>query len=114
MTPGFQATLPGSRSYDPAAVPQESFLETAWAFNKCGGRTGSRKEVDESNCPHASSCLPCWPRRMIVHSAAIMAPHTWGSRPRDWVLNERGVAYWGSPRGEGAVVYLLGNPAVIW
>ena len=51
---------------------------------------------------------------MIVHSAAIMAPHTWGSRPRDWVLNERGVAYWGSPRGEGAVVYLLGNPAVIW
>lgn len=43
MTRGFQATLPGSRSYNPAAKPQESFLETAWNFNKWGGGAAAER-----------------------------------------------------------------------
>jgi dolichyl-phosphate-mannose-protein mannosyltransferase len=89
MSPQFQSLLLGSNSYDPNARWTEGFWWTFFTLN----------------------------RRMVVHSAAITQPHEWGTRPYDWLLNLRGVSYWGTTRGtapDQSAVYLFGNPAIAW
>jgi dolichyl-phosphate-mannose--protein O-mannosyl transferase len=84
-TERFQSTLLESRHYDPAAR-WEGFWTTFYALN----------------------------RRMIVHNANILAPHPWMSSWNEWVLNIRGVAYYGKDGKDTytAAVYLIGNHAI--
>ncbi len=86
MTPEFQSLLVGSKTYDAGAKWTEGFWNTFVTLN----------------------------RRMVVHSNAITQPHNWGTRPLDWIVNARGVSYWGSTNGEPGrettAVYLFGNP----
>jgi dolichyl-phosphate-mannose--protein O-mannosyl transferase len=86
MTPEFQSLLPGSKTYNPEAKWTEGFWQTYYTLN----------------------------RRMVVHSNAITQPHNWGTRPFDWLVNSRGVSYWGSTNGVenelSTTVYLFGNP----
>jgi len=59
---------------------------------------------------------------MFIVNKAITEPHHWGSRYNQWVVNSRGLAYWGddgkyeqeSEYGVSRQVYLLGNPLVVW
>jgi hypothetical protein len=84
-TEQFQSTLLESRHYDPAAR-WEGFWTTFYSLN----------------------------RRMIVHNANILAPHPWMSSWSEWVLNSRGVAYYGKDGKDTytAAVYLIGNHAI--
>ena len=54
--------------------------------------------------------------RMVVHNAAILEPHHWQSAWWEWLLDLRGVAYYGKDVRPGwhAQVYLIGNPAALW
>lgn len=54
--------------------------------------------------------------RMVVHNAAILEPHHWQAAWWEWLLDLRGVAYYGKDVRPGyhAQVYLIGNPAVLW
>ena len=88
MTKEYQALLPGSNSYDPSTIRTEGFWSTFYSVN----------------------------RRMVVHSNAITQAHNWGTRPFDWLVNSRGVSYWGSTNGadggeKTTTVYLFSNPA---
>jgi dolichyl-phosphate-mannose--protein O-mannosyl transferase len=85
MSEQFQSTLLESKFYNPSAR-WEGFLYTFYELNK----------------------------RMIVHNANILAPHPWMSSWWEWVLNLRGVAYYGKdlPFTYTAAVYLIGNHAV--
>ncbi len=85
MTEQFQSTLLESKHYNPQAT-WEGFWWTFYTLN----------------------------RRMIVHNANILAPHPWMSSWWEWVLNLRGVSYYGK---DGkftytAAVYLIGNHAI--
>jgi dolichyl-phosphate-mannose--protein O-mannosyl transferase len=85
MSANFQSLLKGSSTYSASAVSTESFWHTFFTFNK----------------------------RMVDHSAAITQPHAWGSRPWQWVLNLKGVSYWGNTMGtaeDGSAIYLFSNP----
>jgi dolichyl-phosphate-mannose--protein O-mannosyl transferase len=89
MTPQFQAMLIGSKTYDPSVKWTEGFWKTFFTFNA----------------------------RMVAHSAATTQPHDWGSRPFQWILNQKGVSYWGSTLGgaeDKASIYLFGNPLECW
>lgn len=57
MSPEYQALLPGSKTYDATRVRTEGFWHTFVTLNK----------------------------RMVVHSNAITQPHSWGTRPFDWL-----------------------------
>jgi dolichyl-phosphate-mannose--protein O-mannosyl transferase len=85
MSEQFQSTLLESKFYNPTAR-WEGFLYTFYELNK----------------------------RMIVHNANILAPHPWMSSWWEWVLNLRGVAYYGKdlPFTYTAAVYLIGNHAI--
>jgi dolichyl-phosphate-mannose--protein O-mannosyl transferase len=87
MTPAFQSTLVGAPTYDPAAS-HEGFWWTLFSHNK----------------------------RMIVHNAAILAPHPWQSKWHEWLVDSRGVSYYGKdyPGNHSSHVYLLGNPVLHW
>jgi dolichyl-phosphate-mannose--protein O-mannosyl transferase len=84
-TPQFQSTLLESKLYDPTAR-WEGFWWTFYTLN----------------------------RRMIVHNANILAPHPWMSSWWEWVLNLRGVSYYGKDRSNTYTnaVYLIGNHAL--
>ena len=89
MTPQFQSMLIGSKTYDPNVKWTEGFWRTFATFNM----------------------------RMVAHSAATTQPHDWGSRPFQWILNKKGVSYWGSTLGgaeDKASIYLFGNPLECW
>ena len=90
MSPQYQSLLLGSATYDPAATWTEGFWWTAWTLNK----------------------------RMVVHSAAITQPHSWSTRPWEWIFALRGVSYWGTTMGGGAddkaAVYLIPNAVTNW
>ena len=85
MSEQFQSTLLENKFYNPTAR-WEGFLYTFYELNK----------------------------RMIVHNANILAPHPWMSSWWEWVLNLRGVAYYGKdlPFTYTAAVYLIGNHAI--
>lgn len=85
MSDQFQSTLLENRLYDPTAK-WEGFWYTFFSLNK----------------------------RMIVHNANILAPHPWMSSWWEWVLNLRGVSYYGRdhPFTYTAAVYLIGNHAI--
>jgi len=90
----FQATLKGSDNYDPTGQAlrdwrsQEGFWWTMVTHNA----------------------------RMIKHNANILAPHPWQTTWWEWLLDLRGVAYYGKDEGfrYHTQVYLLGNAAVLW
>ena len=81
----FQSTLLENKHYDPTAH-WEGFWYTFYSLN----------------------------HRMIVHNANILAPHPWMSSWWEWILNLRGVAYYGKdfPHTYTGAVYLIGNHAV--
>ena len=85
MTERFQSTLLESKYYDPNAT-WEGFWWTLYTLN----------------------------RRMIVHNANILAPHPWMSSWYEWILNLRGVSYYGKDQKHSytAAVYLIGNHAI--
>lgn len=89
MTPNYQSMLIGSKTYDPSATWTDGFWRTFFTFNA----------------------------RMVAHSAATTQPHDWGSRPFQWILNQKGVSYWGSTLGNAedkSSIYLFGNPLECW
>lgn len=94
MTPLFQATLVNSDNYDP----------TGNALREWRAKEGFWWTMITHNA------------RMIKHNANILAPHPWQTTWYEWVLNLRGVAYYGKDEAHRyhTQVYLLGNPAVIW
>ena len=53
---------------------------------------------------------------MLSANARIEVPHHWMSKWFSWPLNQRGVLYYSNTMEDGAVqlVYLIGNPAVLW
>jgi dolichyl-phosphate-mannose--protein O-mannosyl transferase len=81
----FQSTLLESKHYDPTAK-WEGFWWTFYTLN----------------------------RRMIVHNANILAPHPWMSSWWEWILNLRGVSYYGKDLKHTYTqsVYLIGNHAL--
>lgn len=87
MTERYQSTLLGSPNFDPAAT-WEGFFWTFITHNI----------------------------RMVVHNANILAPHHWQTRWNEWVLDTRGVAYYGTNMAHGYSdnVYLIGHPLLHW
>ena len=83
----FQRTLLNNTNYDPLA-PRPPTLLTFWQLN----------------------------REMLAANARIELRHNWESLWWEWPLNLRGLLYYSKDMGDGKtqMVYLLGNPAVIW
>lgn len=87
MSLEFQRKIVNNTHYDPNA-PELPFLTKLWQLNA----------------------------EMLSANARIDTPHHWMSKWHSWPLNQRGVLYYSHtrPDGHSEVVYLLGNPAVIW
>jgi len=85
----FQKNIVGNQYYDPNA-PKQSFLLSFWQLNN----------------------------EMLSANARIDTPHHWMSKWWSWPLNLRGLLYFSEDVDKTAqtarLVYLLGNPAVIW
>jgi dolichyl-phosphate-mannose--protein O-mannosyl transferase len=79
---GYRRTLKGSPDYDPqASAPW--FLPVMWKLNK----------------------------DMLFGSASISTPHTWESKYYQWVLNLRGLMYYGEPFGPQPGLWCVRNCA---
>jgi dolichyl-phosphate-mannose-protein mannosyltransferase len=90
----YQSTLKGANNYDPTG---HSLVE--WRAKEGFWWTMITHNI-----------------RMVVHNAAILEPHHWQAAWWEWLLDLRGVAYYGKDTlpGKHAQVYLIGNPAVLW
>jgi dolichyl-phosphate-mannose-protein mannosyltransferase len=83
----FQKTIEGNSNYD-ANAPKPPFLVTFFQLNQ----------------------------EMLSANARIDQPHHWMSKWWSWPINARGVLYYSTDAGNNQqnLVYLLGNPAVVW
>lgn len=85
----FQRNLKGNQYYD-ANAPKQGFLTSFWQLNN----------------------------EMLSANARIDTPHHWMSKWWSWPLNLRGLLYFSEDvdrvKKTQRLVYLLGNPAVIW
>jgi dolichyl-phosphate-mannose--protein O-mannosyl transferase len=88
-TSEFRRTLIGGPDYD-ASAPVPAFLPTMWRLNK----------------------------DMLLGSASINTPHQWESKYYQWVLNLKGLLFYGEPFGPQpglwSAMYLIGNPLIVW
>ena len=87
MFPEFQATLIGNSHYNPNA-PYPGFWRTFFYTQY----------------------------EMLRSNAGVDQRHNWESEWWSWPINRRGVMYWSKdlPQNWVRLIYLMGNPAVIW
>lgn len=93
MRPEFRKTLFGNDAYDPSA-PRPGFWSLCLYLN----------------------------RRMLKSNASISKRHSWESDWYQWIVNWRGVLYYShrqptkpdGSKGDRTIVYLLGNPTVLF